>query len=195
MIATAMEDNTAFTMLITGKADTSIKNFIGMTASDIKKSREIKDEKSAPPPANQQTLKPPQLTPAQLIANSPHMSPFTNGGHFISPQPTFIVMTPDQATIHHHLRKSSNTATPSPNCFIATPHLTPIGAMAFVPQIFFPPDFNNTSISPATSMYPNSFNNSCEFLNARLNLSQMNQSGIFVSPSYNTVSGFPSPCV
>lgn len=182
MIATAMEDSTAFSLLIANKADPSIKNFIGMTAPDIRKSREVKEDRPAAPPPISHTLKPPQLTPAQLISNSPHMSPFTNG-HFIGPQPTFIVMTPEQATIHH-LRKSSDAVTPSPNYFIATPHLTPISTMALVPQIFFPSDFNS-SISPGI------FSNS--LLNARL--SPMNQSGLYVSPSYNPQSGFPSPCV
>lgn len=189
MFATAMEDDTSFAMLMATKADPALKNFIGMTAADIKKSREVKEELPAPPASAVQTFKPSTLTPAQLISNSPHMSPFTN---FISP-PTFFVLTPEQAAIHQ-IRKSSNAVTPSPNFFIASPHLTPIGAMSFMPQVFFPPDFP-TNVAAGANVFSNSFNNSYDFLNARINMSYFNQSGMFFSPSYNQGTGFISPCV
>lgn len=190
MFATAMEDDPSFTILMANKVDPSIKNYLGLTASDIKKSREIKEEKPAPPV--QQPMKQPQLTPAELISKSPHMSPFTNPGHFISPQPTFLVIAPEQAAFHH-IRKSSNAATPA-NCFIATPHLTPIGTMALVPQIFFPPDFGG-NVSHSPGVFHNSFNSSNDLLNAHINMSHLSQTGFFLSPSYSPANGYLSPCI
>lgn len=185
MVATAMEDTGMFEVLIANKADPSIKNYNGQTADDIKQSKVVIKEKKPPPKIPK--LIQPQLTPAELISKSPHMSPFVNPRQFISPQPAFFILTPDQIAFQRS-RKSSNAATP--NCFVTSPHLTP---MAFVPQFFFPPDFRtNVAISP--SMFSNSPNNFNELLNVPINISQLNQTDYFLSPSYNP-NGYFSPCV
>lgn len=194
MFATAMEDDTSCAMLIANKADTTIRNYIGLTASEIKQSREVKNEK--PIPEIHLPVKPLQLTPAELISKSPHMGPLTHPGRLLSPQPAFFVISSNQNSFMQ--RKSSNA---SPSCFIATPHLTPIGtvgAMTLLPQVFFPSNFNpNVSLSPA--VYENAFNNSIPnpLLNAHINPNTLNESGVYISPSYNIVNGFfpQSPCV
>ncbi|CAH1183181.1 unnamed protein product [Phaedon cochleariae] len=176
MFASAMEDCPAYTLLIKKKADTTMKNCLGATADEIKQSR---NQKRAP--QKEKETKP--LTPAELISMSPHMNAFRPPYYFISPQNSFILVSPNPVV---QLRKSSNAQTPSPNIVMA-PNVTPITPMGCGPQFFFPPDFvGGQQYCGAVPCSPFG-----EFLNVRLNQS----SGMFLSPNVVNDSSCATPCV
>ncbi|XP_074031136.1 nuclear factor NF-kappa-B p105 subunit [Leptinotarsa decemlineata] len=171
MFATAMEDTFAYDLLIKNKAIKTIKNYLGVTADQIK---EAKEDQHKPE-------KEPKLTPAEIISMSPYMTVLHSPCY---PPPNFMVPPPEIT-----LRKSSNTMTPSPNIYMNTPNVTPITPMNYGLQYFFPPDFSPghyCSCIPGSSVPLPMMEHSNDFLNAR-----MNQSNMFLSP----MMGYPSPCV
>ncbi|XP_072376895.1 uncharacterized protein [Diabrotica undecimpunctata] len=162
MFASAMEDNFAFSILLKNKADPSIKNYLGDTANDIKKSRYQKQEPSK------------KLTPAEMISRSPHMAPPQN---FLSPRPSYLSPAP-----LIYVRRSSDTISPNSTLFVTTPNMTPIAPMN-TPQIFFPSNFcpnNFMAVSPVP--VANYFNGVTDFLNMRIDQST---GELVLSPSMN----------
>ncbi|KAJ8968709.1 hypothetical protein NQ314_002164 [Rhamnusium bicolor] len=136
-------------------------------------------------------IKCPHQEPPSILTNSPHLQPHQ---HFQPQQIPYIVISPHQSfyqlpqnqIINPHLRKSSNTMTPSPNYFFATPNVTPITPLNFLPQpqMFFPPEFSpNQIFSPNAIQHI--YGNPNDFLNARMN------QNMCMSP----MMSFPSPCV
>lgn len=174
MFAAAMEENEIYNRLIEEGADPATKNSIGMTAKDIQLSKEKLEDLAS-------MSKPKPLTPAELISKCPHMSPFQNPLVFVNPPPFIQVSSVD-------LRKSSNLLTPSPNCYVATPHLTPISPLAVFPQIFFPQEFcqNQVYSAPPHGAFISPYSHVHDLLNA-----QISPSGFVFSPT--PVNGI-SPC-
>ncbi|XP_028133291.1 uncharacterized protein LOC114328600 [Diabrotica virgifera virgifera] len=152
MFASAMEDNFAFSILLKNKADTSIKNYLGDTANDIKNSRYQKQEPSK------------KLTPAEMISRSPHMAP---PQCILTPRPTSY-LSPGPLI---YVRRSSDTISPNSTLFVTTPNMTPIAQMN-TPQIFFPSNFchnNFMAVSPVP--VTNFFNGATDLLNMRIDQS------------------------
>lgn len=171
MFASAMENCEAFTLLIAKGADISTKNCIGFTAHGIIDSRNQKLEKKHNEPNFSKNS-------PNVLPNGPHMQPLqtpTPPYIIISPQPTFYQLPPNQL-VPPHVRKSSNTV--SPGFFFTTPNVTPITPLNLIPppQIFFPPEFSPSQVYGASTV-SNYYNNSNEFLNARVN-----SGNVYVSP-------------
>ncbi|XP_018567205.1 ankyrin-1-like [Anoplophora glabripennis] len=181
MFAAAMENCEAFTLLISKGANATLKNCFGFTANGITEFRNQKLEGKY----NETNF----LNPANLITNGPHMQPQMPVPPYIvisSPQPTFYQLSPNQL-VPSHMRKSSNTI--SPGFYFTTPNVTPITPLSFVPppQVFFPPEFSPNQMYSTTSV-PNYYNDT-DFLNVRVN-----SSNVYLSPIPQTMN-YPSPCV
>lgn len=162
MFAAGMEDPSSFTALLNKNADADLKNFLGKTASDIEKSKRITNSKKTK-----------SLKPAEVIANSSHISPYQHQVPQIlynnASYPNFLCVTP-HLYFSQQLRRSSNVFTPSPNFYLTPSNISPIPTFTPVsPQVFFPPDFSIQQyypISPVT--IPSFFNNSNDFLETKI---------------------------
>ncbi|XP_008193696.3 ankyrin repeat and SAM domain-containing protein 6 [Tribolium castaneum] len=156
MFAAALANNKAMKKLMLLNADVSAKNYLGKTVFDIEQTRHRKIDIA---PKKQQPNVPfivisPHATNSpvfQLTQNYPNFAPTSGEGH---------------------LRKSSNTLTPSaPNllCANVTP-IAPITTPQMMPQMFFPPNFSPSNFATPVGAFDSS-NHS--FLNATLTPSTM----------------------
>ncbi|KAJ8977504.1 hypothetical protein NQ317_017122 [Molorchus minor] len=119
-------------------------------------------------PCNEVNPKSPAMVVQKPSQLPPHLAqvPYI----VISPQPSYIQLPSAHMMPCPHLRKSSNTMSPSPNYYFATPNVTPISPVPLMmqSQMFFPPDFSANQFY-TTNANPNVLNSSNDFLNARIN--------------------------
>lgn len=181
MFAAAMENCEAFTLLISKGADTTLKNCFDFTARGITEFRNQKLEAKY----SETNL---SKNPPTLITNGQHLQPPQTPAPpyiVISPHPSFYQLPPSHTS---HVRTSSNTI--SPGYYFTTPNVTPITPINLIPQpqMFFPPEFSPNQVYGASPV-PSYYNNSNDFLNARIN-----SGNIYLSPVPQTVN-YPSPCM
>ncbi|XP_044267782.1 ankyrin repeat and SAM domain-containing protein 6-like [Tribolium madens] len=146
MFAVAVANNKAMKRLLLYNADTSLKNCLGKTASDIAQTRHKKID----------------IAPTKQAPNLPVfvISPHTPNSPVFQVAPNF-----------GHLRKSSNTLTPNTPNFLCA-NITPIAPMGpqMMPQVFFPPNFSLSNFASPMGAYDSS-NHS--FFNATMTPSTM----------------------
>ncbi|EFA03464.1 ankyrin repeat and SAM domain-containing protein 6 [Tribolium castaneum] len=149
MFAAALANNKAMKMLMLSNADLSLKNCLGKTASDIAQSRHRKLDIA---------LKKQQPNVPFFVINQTTNSPV-------------FQLAPNFASGEGHLRKSSNTLTPSaPNLLCA--NVTPIAPVTphTMPQMFFPPNFTPSNYATPVGAFDSSH---LSFLNAAMTPSTM----------------------
>lgn len=154
MFAAALDNTNLFSFLISKGADMDILNQVKQSARDIVTKKKTYN---------------PYLSNIAQYMKKP----------YLSTQPTFINPNLPPSI---KIRKSSNVSSP---LYISTPQLTPIAPISpmtpigFIPQIFFPNNFQASMMSPYVQ------SPKCDMMNVRFN--EM----VFASPV--PYMNFPSP--